>query len=511
MSEYYHLGVGRSGTGQRPPSLPLWEGHARDMLRKLRFEEVKREGTSLAEERASLAHILHSEGDNLAAYPKSCAQSLVPPISRLPPEIMVLIFKVVAIIDPPNYQFFMTEDDGSTLGWIRISHVNRHRRKLCLHTPDLWALHLGVLPLALPEFIERAGEDVLLNLYIRGGNPLGYDPGFTFLVVGKLKRLRKLVWTTAIDTSIEILRHTLRCASWPALKVPDLDYQGRPDDNLQSLEGPPLDLPAVTTLGFTKCFIPFTAPSLTYLGLEKIHILCTYLLEALSSTPLLEAIDITFCFLSGELHSRGITSLPRLETLTLHRDLDDPPVGLEFDHWNLVVYSGPLPPLDQGLDHPFSHTVKLDVRAILFACPTNYFAEGLSGNLNVHAQFASITVFSVPLNNWQEDDWTAVFRALPNLRTLHLLYVDTIEKFDSGVEDAEEYEDKDETKNVFTALPSLSTDENSPSSGSRPSADPTVVLPQLDVLWISRRDDIRQDEIDEPRLLMYLSRHEGTC
>ncbi|KAH9957782.1 hypothetical protein BC827DRAFT_1362793, partial [Russula dissimulans] len=52
------------------------------------------------------------------------------PISRLPPELLAIVFTLHAINHPPLGQL--------ALGWITVTHVSRHWRQVALSNPKLW-------------------------------------------------------------------------------------------------------------------------------------------------------------------------------------------------------------------------------------------------------------------------------------------------------------------------------------------------------------------------------------
>ncbi|KZV67688.1 hypothetical protein PENSPDRAFT_45706 [Peniophora sp. CONT] len=191
---------------------------------------------------------------------------------------------------------------------------------------------------------------------------------------------------------------------------------------------------------------------------------------------------------------------------------EDPPHGMRFYKSDLEFYSGSLSelPLDQSLTKPFPEpkdkdSTGLTSRAVLCAFPPWKFAEGLRGSLTVHTQLASLTIFSAPLNSWKTRDWATILHTLPNLRTLYLLYTERYERFDSDDEGAEKREHEDETYWPFPAMGSQPTIwEDQAFSGSP--ADPSAIfVPQLNMLWLSKyREGVRQEDINQPRLLMYL-------
>lgn len=107
----------------------------------------------------------------------------LPAISRLPSEVLTMIFSLVVYSDPPQvpisapqmaaYEVMLDnifdefdinswEDirllEPGTLGWICLSHVCTYWRNIVLHTPQFWADHLGHLPRRVPCRTELRGE-----------------------------------------------------------------------------------------------------------------------------------------------------------------------------------------------------------------------------------------------------------------------------------------------------------------------------------------------------------------
>ncbi|KZV67684.1 hypothetical protein PENSPDRAFT_754740 [Peniophora sp. CONT] len=541
--------------GRLLPIEPMWLRQARDTLDYLRYEDlVWRDPTSTAERRAHLASVLNDEADGYSTYLKACAQALVSPISRLPPEVLVSIFKSVARIDQPRKRHkYCSSDEPSTLGWVRISHVSRLWRELCLRTPDLWALHLAVLPDALPDFLERVGGDVPLDVCVKLLNLVGYQEDFQEVILEHLvHRLRTLTWSALRVSTFEAIFSGLQATVLPVLKSLELEYVPQIGLREVSFHRPydrPMVAPNATSISLTECFIPFAAPALTLLCVERVKLPCEYLLTLMSEVPRLEDLQLLSCLISGDFEGSQVAALPRLRKLTLHRDPDmrpvtaksfrwllehlffparaflnisyecpdsaedlgyivpavrsiwreDPPVGIEFDNFDFALYSGPLPQTCQALRHPFDFkgTDQGTERASLYCCAQWQFAQGLATCLPVQTQFASLTVFSASMSQWDADDWPRVFQTVPNLRTLHLYHEMIVYRWDSDDEVEAEIDDDDSTKDVFMALASLSVDTSI--SGTN------AILPHLDLLWLTRQPyTTRRSIVNEPRLLRYL-------
>ncbi|KZV61712.1 hypothetical protein PENSPDRAFT_592456, partial [Peniophora sp. CONT] len=112
-------------------------------------------------ERSQIVQLLRQDSNALREMLRETNAQLnaLAPIGRLPPEILGTIFTLVAKAEPPQYASKSIKGD---LGWVRLSHICRAWRDLCIDTPSLWGRAIGRLPRALPVFMERAGKHVPL-------------------------------------------------------------------------------------------------------------------------------------------------------------------------------------------------------------------------------------------------------------------------------------------------------------------------------------------------------------
>ena len=92
-----------------------------------------------------------SEEIRLARFPRSRC-SAVTPISALPPELLVQIFRLYALEVPP------WSGRVQKLGWIGVTHVCRRWRQVALGDSSLWARITGLSPNAkwISEMLVRA-------------------------------------------------------------------------------------------------------------------------------------------------------------------------------------------------------------------------------------------------------------------------------------------------------------------------------------------------------------------
>ncbi|KZV67687.1 hypothetical protein PENSPDRAFT_653881 [Peniophora sp. CONT] len=167
--------------------------------------------------------------------------------------------------------------------------------------PGLWAMHIGILLEAMPVFLERAGENVPLHVYIELGNldPV-HSERFDLLLLRDLiirDRIGEFTLSTAKKDTIEHLRASLISAPSPSLKSLDLQYISRItclSGSHAQLDGCSAILPYGETISLDNCFISFAAPALTNLSLKRIGMPCSYLLEILSQTTKLERLNVIY-------------------------------------------------------------------------------------------------------------------------------------------------------------------------------------------------------------------------
>ncbi|KAI0039349.1 hypothetical protein FA95DRAFT_1684332 [Auriscalpium vulgare] len=82
------------------------------------------------------------------------------PVSRLPPEILCLVFFILSKIDHPNLNRPQTDRRKYKLGWVTVTHVCQRWRTVALSDPALWASNIA-LPSVLGDcwaatFVTRA-------------------------------------------------------------------------------------------------------------------------------------------------------------------------------------------------------------------------------------------------------------------------------------------------------------------------------------------------------------------
>ncbi|VDB86388.1 unnamed protein product [Peniophora sp. CBMAI 1063] len=316
----------------------FWILHALTTVTPQRFEQLLRACEIDEQARANLlAYLTHN---NLAFQPwvEARLEAILSPVTRLPPEILIEIFRLVAELAPPWCAFpeeDEDEDEVHCMGWISLSQVNRRWRYLCLSMADLWALHITLHPDVTALFLERAGHGAPLTIQVERNNPLAFDADFACLVSTKLiERLTRLVWCTPDAPIVRMLLDALqRESALSSLNFLHVEKLGdREDDLFRQIYGVgPIDLPNATNIGFQDCFIPFNAPRLVSLDLSMLQISCAHLFDSLRRCPALKWLELEGCIFSGDLTdtSCAVVSLPNLRSFTFTGFADeDTPLGI---------------------------------------------------------------------------------------------------------------------------------------------------------------------------------------
>ncbi|ETW77498.1 hypothetical protein HETIRDRAFT_421621 [Heterobasidion irregulare TC 32-1] len=86
----------------------------------------------------------------------------LPPVSRLPPELLVSIFSLLAADEAPTVRYRIS------LGWIVVSHVCSHWRRVALDSPVLWAnINFDLSSWWIQTMLDRAKQGPLVIRAIR--------------------------------------------------------------------------------------------------------------------------------------------------------------------------------------------------------------------------------------------------------------------------------------------------------------------------------------------------------
>ncbi|VDB86392.1 unnamed protein product [Peniophora sp. CBMAI 1063] len=392
-----------------------------------RFEQLLRACEVHAQARVNLWN--YRVYNNLAFLPwvESRLEAILSPVTRLPPEILTEIFRLVAELDPPRCAF--AEDEGHSywyrsMGWISLSQVNRRWRYLCLGTPDLWAPYITLHPGVTELFLERAGHSTPLTIDIEPNNPLAFDADFARLVSTKLiERVRKLVWCTPDAPIIRMLLDALQGeASLTLLDFLHIEKRGSREEYLfrQNYGVGHIDLPNATDVGLHDCFVPFSAPRLVSLDLSMLPIACAHLFDTLRRCPNLEFLELVEGIFYGDLTGCAPVALPRLRCFEFigFADEDTLPGVYSYILRQLILPASAFLSLDlndrPGDPEEFDHFVPA-VRSLWRADPPSGLKIGHRG----HPDGALIEFFSgvshdptkPHYESWAADFWKAERRA----------------------------------------------------------------------------------------------------
>ncbi|VDB86384.1 unnamed protein product [Peniophora sp. CBMAI 1063] len=291
-----------------------------------RFERLMRDCEFDQGARSELQDYLLANDVSLPRYVVARVDVMLAPVNRLPSQILVRVFELVAEDDPP-YRSFPSKHTSHrplhrSLGWLRITHVQGRWRYLCMNTPELWSFHIGRIPEATNFFLEWSGHSTLLDIHIESGNPLARYSDFDAIVSGHfIERLRDFVWYSPKPSSVRLFAAALWSSSKPLVGLHSLllEYEGLRELDLfhQDPRYTPFTAPNATYMGFTRCFIPFTGPRVTHLDLNGVVISCIRLLDVLRGCPLLEFLDLMACIYTGDFTGCSITYLNKLQNINL--------------------------------------------------------------------------------------------------------------------------------------------------------------------------------------------------
>ncbi|KAI0030475.1 hypothetical protein K488DRAFT_87738 [Vararia minispora EC-137] len=203
-------------------------------------------------------------------------------ILSLPPEIALFIFSILAEEYPPSLH---RDSPLDRLGWIIATH----------------------LPRALPEFIERAGDALPVDLTAWVKELQGPESNVWFSD-GKipLSRIRSM--------EVHVVPHTqtIDPRLIPMLaggEAPILEYFAVRQDSLLETRRvydvqEPLHAPCLLYASLQGCFFAFRAPSLTFLSLSSIalmhHTAVLAILDIISNSPLLKWLSIRKLLISQD-------------------------------------------------------------------------------------------------------------------------------------------------------------------------------------------------------------------
>ncbi|VDC01288.1 unnamed protein product [Peniophora sp. CBMAI 1063] len=244
--------------------------------------------TQRAELRASLESDLQQLLEVSQLYKRAIIASA--PISRLPPEVLSSIFERLAWIYPPVTPLNAIEGADAlekpeaeeplyvypswgrrgSLGWIKCSHVCRSWRSILLDMRSLWAKVVGILPAAIPETLERAGNRPLhLTLRETLERRIPYIPWTSLDSVETIRSIHIVFTLSADDTDKYVeLTYLLHHTTHPILE--EVDIFGNMAIHTESFHrdlAASLDAPMLRTLRLNNFFTFFRSCPLTTLSL----------------------------------------------------------------------------------------------------------------------------------------------------------------------------------------------------------------------------------------------------
>ncbi|KAI0030476.1 hypothetical protein K488DRAFT_72163 [Vararia minispora EC-137] len=422
---------------------------------------------------------VHNAQDN-----DSSAKGAGGPICRLPPEIILFIFSIIAEDYPPSLDYDSTIQ---RLGWITVTHVCNAWRRISIGTAKLWARGLGRLPRALSDFRERAGDAIPVDLTasVKDGQS---NEGGVWFSDGEipLSRIRSIEVNMA-DTMDSSLTRMLAGGETSALESLVINLNSPGYWILKEYEGPePLYAPQLRTASLKKNFVPLRAASLTVLSLE-LKLLGTaaapflsVLFTTISYSPSLQALKICHLYAEPE-DFEGVTAcqqpLHHLESIVLEafyplaysRFLDKlsfpastmisiaslasprPPTSILSSVARAIWRDVPPNGLEVGLakaflnlaffsfatDHdahpdpslfPSSAKPRAEIRHVRYSLSTELRRVASEVDLST---IVALSIRSAGEDNLARSvEWADVFAVLPGVRTLHL---DMAGKLDASI------------------------------------------------------------------------------
>lgn len=307
-------------------------------------------------QRAELRTTLESDLRHLLEISQKYKQAIIEsaPISRLPPELLSLVFAHLAWIYPPVtprnalegadalskpeaeeplYVYSHWGRRGS-LGWLRCTHVCRSWRSVLLSMKSLWAGIVGILPSAIPDTLERSStQPIHLTLRETLERRIPALPWDALDGIATLKSIHVVFTLSADDTDKYIeLTYLLHSEEHPMLET--LDIFGNMAIHTESFQKEPsalLEAPMLRIMRLNNFFTFFSPCPLSTLSL----VFNEYHDEAEPEMPLrillkvlrgvkntLEDLELCECFSRAAIDVAGTSalaqvSLPRLRLLRL--------------------------------------------------------------------------------------------------------------------------------------------------------------------------------------------------
>ncbi|VDC07022.1 unnamed protein product [Peniophora sp. CBMAI 1063] len=242
----------------------------------------------------------------------------------LPDDVLCEMYNVLAEIDPPRAAGRNVRRDmnHNTLGWIKLTHVNRRLRGLGLNLATLWGRVLCLLPRGCEEILERS-QNAALVLHL---GPVSYTTPGDFFEMLPIFDILPRAYSITDQLSNE---HPLPRREWWLSS--SLDNLRHLDLNAMSLPMHTLEdrgrivAPALCTYRAAFVFVPFTAPLLRNLHLSYTALTWIQLLDIFCACPLLAAIHVIGLRNAAPSTRPTVVSLPHLQHLAMstqgHQDI----------------------------------------------------------------------------------------------------------------------------------------------------------------------------------------------
>lgn len=179
----------------------------------------------------------------------------LPPVSRLPPELLVSIFSLLAADEAPTVRYRIS------LGWIVVSHVCSHWRRVALDSPVLWAnINFDLSSWWIQTMLDRAkqGPLVIRDIRIRYAEDAESVLGVLsshMSQIGKLGLRQPLGGVDTINPVVKFLTSPAPSLEWVKFVVETIRDVHLPNNNMVDNYAPSLRV--VTLVG---CTIPWISP-----------------------------------------------------------------------------------------------------------------------------------------------------------------------------------------------------------------------------------------------------------
>ncbi|VDC03566.1 unnamed protein product [Peniophora sp. CBMAI 1063] len=387
------------------------------------------------------------------------------PVSRLPKEILLMIFAIFDDEEP--YPSLIRGGRGGNLGWMRYGHVCKAWRVVLLGAPHFWARNVAALPRALPAFLARAGPTIPLHIrsfissQSRGPN---CEALYSRL---PLERVQFMRWNLSrMEDSAYLHRNIVTPnRDLPILEGLEIRCSDNPDQTtLSKRPHHRFLLPNLRALNVNRFYVSFAMPNLTELFLYRPPVPMSEIFDDLRYSPSLRYVRFERCRFSPV---KSPLPLPCLEFLQLDC-CDSTEDGSVYDLFETyltlpafiqldIIVGGGSDEDDPELlytEHDIlaatrlctrlsaSRTVALNILTLdgnaeqmCLSCPKDDMnievsklvariccldspVERMLGMTVAPVLFRQITVLDVLIDPWMP--WDVVYAALPNVRVLRL-------------------------------------------------------------------------------------------